>query len=45
MALKCSVCGEKVETTFLGKILGTYVREKGKLNAVCSRCQKSTGKE
>lgn len=35
MAKKCSLCGEKVEETFLGKIKGTYV--KGKI--VCNKCQ------
>ncbi len=34
--MKCSICGNKVETTFLGKILGTYVGKK----PVCSDCQK-----
>lgn len=34
--MKCSQCKNKVETTFLGKIKGTYV--KGKV--ICSECQK-----
>jgi len=40
MSLKCDKCGEKIETTFLEKIRGTFVREKGKLKAVCSNCQR-----
>ncbi len=34
--MKCSVCGKKIETTFLGKIKGTYINGK----PVCSECQK-----
>jgi transcriptional regulator NrdR family protein len=34
--MKCSICGKKMETTFLGKILGTYVKKK----PVCPECQK-----
>jgi len=34
--MKCSICGNKIETTFLGKIIGTYVGKK----AVCPECQK-----
>lgn len=39
--MKCSMCNEKIEETFLGKILGTYIKDgKGKKQAVCSACQK-----
>jgi len=34
--MKCVICGTKIETTFLGKILGAYVKGK----PVCSLCQK-----
>lgn len=34
--MKCSVCNEKIETTFLEKIKGTYVNKK----PVCCLCQK-----
>lgn len=34
--MKCSVCNEKIEETFLGKIRGTYIVKK----PVCSDCQK-----
>jgi hypothetical protein len=39
--VKCDICQEKIEETFLGKIKGTYIKKKGKLKAVCSKCQKS----
>jgi len=34
--MKCSICSKKIEKTFLGKILGTYVKKK----PVCPECQK-----
>ncbi|MBW2975516.1 hypothetical protein KY366_07385 [Candidatus Woesearchaeota archaeon] len=34
--MKCSICGKKIETTFLGKIMGTYIGKK----PVCSECQR-----
>ena len=43
MALKCELCKEKVETTFLGKISGTYFGSGKKKKAVCSSCQKKFG--
>lgn len=36
MSDKCSVCGEKIEVSFLGKIFGTYVKG----HPVCSKCQR-----
>ncbi|MFT4261272.1 MAG: hypothetical protein ACMXX9_02460 [Candidatus Woesearchaeota archaeon] len=33
--MKCQICSDKIEETFLGKINGTYVDKK----AVCFRCQ------
>jgi len=41
MAEKCSICKEKIETTFLDKILGTYIKKK----PVCSDCQKKYGEK
>jgi len=38
--VKCDICKKKIPETFLGKIEGTYKREKGKLKALCSECQK-----
>ena len=34
--MKCAICSKKIETTFLGKILGTYIGKK----PVCPDCQK-----
>jgi hypothetical protein len=39
--MKCELCKEKVETTFLNKIKGTYIKKK----IVCQNCQKEHGKE
>ena len=42
--MKCSLCKQKIETTFLDKILGTYVKDaKGKRYAVCVHCQGEHG--
>ena len=39
--MKCSVCNKSIETTFLNKIMGTYVKDKNaKLKPVCFECQK-----
>jgi len=38
---KCEICTKKIESTFLEKIIGTYVKDmKGKKHAVCHSCQK-----
>jgi len=42
--MKCSICGEKIERTFLGKIIGTYIKEGKKLIPICSKCQKEQQK-
>lgn len=34
--MKCALCGNKIETTFLGKIIGTHIGKK----TVCNECQK-----
>ena len=34
--MKCAICNNKIEQTFLGKILGTYIGKK----PVCPECQK-----
>ena len=40
--MKCEVCNKTIETTFMEKILGTYIKDdKGKKHAVCFECQKS----
>jgi hypothetical protein len=39
--MKCDICGKKVEEIFLGKILGSHVKNaKGKKKVVCQNCQK-----
>lgn len=35
MSDKCAICKKKIETTFLNKIMGTFVGKK----VVCSECQ------
>ena len=35
MAKKCDNCGEKIEITFLGKIIGTKIGKK----YYCDKCQ------
>jgi len=39
--MKCEICGNKIEETFLNKVIGSYVKdEKGKKHAICNNCQK-----
>ena len=38
--MKCDVCREKIEETFLEKIKGTYIGRYKKKKLVCSSCQK-----
>ena len=39
--MKCAICKNKIEEIFLGKILGTYLKnEQGKKFTVCFECQK-----
>ena len=38
--VKCDICGTRIDTTFLNKILGTVVRDNdGKKKTVCRNCQ------
>ncbi len=38
--MKCEICGNKIEETFLKKILGSYVKDKkGKKHSICRECQ------
>jgi hypothetical protein len=40
--MKCTICKKEINTLFLGKIEGTYVKDKvGKRKAVCNECQKN----
>ena len=39
--MKCEICDKNLGETFLGKILGTIVKnEKGKKYTLCFECQK-----
>lgn len=41
LKMKCEVCKNTVQETFLKKIIGSYVKdEKGKLHTICFECQK-----
>ena len=43
---KCDICGQKVELTFLGKVVGTYMKNSSsKKKLVCNSCQKEHSKE
>lgn len=38
---KCDLCGQKIQLTFLNKIIGTIARDKdGKKKTICSDCQR-----
>ncbi|MFH0876091.1 MAG: hypothetical protein V1859_09205 [archaeon] len=38
--MKCAVCKNKIEETFLKKIIGAYIKDsKGKKHPVCAGCQ------
>ncbi len=43
--MKCEICGKEIETTFLKKIKGNYVKKNGKMYAVCNECFMKEGKE
>ena len=37
--MKCELCTKQIETIYLEKILGTFIKDaKGKKHAVCSEC-------
>jgi hypothetical protein len=39
--MKCEVCNNKIDETFLNKIVGTIIKDdKGKKHNICSNCQK-----
>lgn len=38
--MKCELCNEKIETTFLEKIIGTYVNVNSKKRIICNNCQR-----
>lgn len=40
MAQKCEICKKTIGTLFLGKIIGSFVKdEKGVKHLVCDECQ------
>jgi len=44
--MKCEICSKNIETTFMGKILGTYVKDdKGKKHPICFECQKKSNND
>jgi hypothetical protein len=39
--MKCEICSSKIQETFLGKIIGAYLKDKkGKKHTICFECQK-----
>ena len=38
--MKCDICNNKVEETFLEKIKGNYIKVNSKLKTICNNCQK-----
>ena len=39
--MNCAICKAKISSTFLGKIIGAYVKDaKGKTRTICPQCQK-----
>jgi hypothetical protein len=43
--MKCDICKQKVEETFLGKIKGSYIGSGKKKKVVCQACQKTNSFE
>ena len=42
--MKCEICKKTVGTTFLEKVIGTYVKDAaGKKHLICFECQKNLG--
>ena len=40
--MKCELCKENIETIFLEKIKGTYVKLNKKVYNICKNCQKKS---
>ncbi len=38
--MKCAICKNEIETTFLSKIKGIYIKVDGKIYPICRKCQK-----
>ncbi len=43
--MKCAICNAKIETTFLNKIVGTFIGKGKKKKVICPICQKTNSKE
>lgn len=43
--VKCTLCGQKIATTFLGKLVGTQIGSGKSAKYLCSQCQKNHSKE
>ena len=44
--MKCEICKNNIEITFLKKLIGGYIKdEKGKQHAICANCQKQFQKK
>ena len=43
---KCDICKQKIQTTFLNKLVGTIIKKEGKPKTICNECQKEhSGKD
>lgn len=39
--MKCEICKNKIQETFLKKLVGTHIKDtKGKKHLICFECQK-----
>lgn len=38
--MKCEICGQKINITFMNKIVGTFYTKGKKKKTVCKDCQK-----
>jgi hypothetical protein len=44
--MKCEMCKKDIETIFMGKILGTFLKDdKGKKHSICFECQKKSNND
>jgi|AntRauTorckE6833_2_1112554.scaffolds.fasta_scaffold150851_1 ribosomal protein L34E len=43
--MKCSSCKQEIQTTFLGKLVGTHIKKEGKQYPICDECQRAFSKE
>ena len=43
--MKCAICNAKLETTFLDKIVGTFIGKGKNKKAICPTCQKTNSQD